>query len=63
MSVAFSNPGASSELVHTFVTNGDCIFKLLRSPGIDSKESIPEAYVACAGILEQSMRVRNRRAK
>jgi hypothetical protein len=35
-------------------------FKHLRSPGIDSKgigkqESIPPAYVACAGILEQSM--------
>jgi|LakMenEpi03Aug12_release.lakeMendotaPanAssembly.Ray.scaffolds.fasta_scaffold2698716_1 hypothetical protein len=24
----------------------DCIFKLLRSPGIDSKESTPPAYVA-----------------
>jgi hypothetical protein len=24
-----------------------CYFKLLRSPGIDSKESIPPAYVAC----------------
>jgi hypothetical protein len=27
------------------------IFKLLRSPGMDSKESLPPAYVACAGIL------------
>jgi hypothetical protein len=25
---------------------GDGIFKLLRSPGIDSKESIPPSYVA-----------------
>jgi hypothetical protein len=33
----------------------DGIFKLLRSPGIDSKETIPPAYVACAGILEQSI--------
>jgi hypothetical protein len=31
------------------------ICKRLRSPGIDSKESIPPAYVACAGILERSM--------
>jgi hypothetical protein len=27
-------------------TEKDGIFKLLRSPGIDSKESIPPAYVA-----------------
>ncbi len=27
------------------------IFKILRSPGIDSKESIPSAYVACARIF------------
>ncbi len=25
------------------------------TPGIDSKESIPQTYVDCAGILEQSM--------
>jgi hypothetical protein len=36
------------------------IFKLLRSPGIDSKESIPPDYVACVGILEQSPGARNR---
>jgi hypothetical protein len=29
----------------------DGIFKLLRSPGIDSMESIPPAYVACVRIL------------
>jgi len=29
----------------------DGIFKLLRSSGINSKESIPPAYVACARIL------------
>jgi hypothetical protein len=28
----------------------DGVFKLSSSPGIDSKESIPPAYVACAGI-------------
>jgi hypothetical protein len=31
------------------------IFKLLNSPRIDSKESIPPANVASSGILEQSM--------
>jgi hypothetical protein len=36
------------------------IFKLLRNPGISSKESIPPAYVACAGIFKQSMGARNR---
>ncbi len=36
------------------------ICKHLRSPGIDSKESIPPAYVACAGIFKQSMGDRNR---
>jgi hypothetical protein len=36
------------------------IFKLLRSPEIDSKESIPPTYVACAEIVKQSMGVRNR---
>ncbi len=30
----------------------DGIFKLLRSPGIDFKESIPPAYVAWAGIFK-----------
>jgi hypothetical protein len=30
----------------------DDIFKLLKNPEIDSKESIPSAYVACAEILE-----------
>ncbi len=38
----------------------DYIFKLLRSPGIDYKESIPSAYVASAGIFKQSMGARNR---
>ncbi len=32
--------------LHGFPENGGGIFKLLRSPGIDSKESIPPAYVA-----------------
>jgi len=32
------------------------IFKLLGSPGIYSKESIPPAYLACAGIFKQSNR-------
>jgi hypothetical protein len=38
----------------------DGIFKLLRSPGIDSKEAIPPAYVACVGIFKRSMGARNR---
>jgi hypothetical protein len=29
------------------------IFKLLRSPGIDYKETIPPAYVACARIFKR----------
>jgi hypothetical protein len=33
----------------------DGILKFLRSPGIDTKESIPPAYLVCAEILEQSM--------
>jgi hypothetical protein len=39
----------------------DGIFKLIhiRCPGKDSKESIPSAYVACAGIFKQSMGARN----
>jgi hypothetical protein len=36
------------------------ICKLLRSPGIDSKEAIPQSYVACAEILEESIGARNR---
>ncbi len=39
------------------VLDRDGIFLLLRSPGIDLRESIPPAYVAC-GILEQSMGLR-----
>jgi hypothetical protein len=35
------------------------IFKLIRSLGLDSKEPIPPAYVACAGIFKQSMGARN----
>jgi hypothetical protein len=35
----------------------------LGSPRIDSKESIPPAYVARAGILKQSMGARNRIGK
>jgi hypothetical protein len=31
------------------------ILKLLRSPGIDSKESIRSVYVSCAGHFKQSM--------
>jgi hypothetical protein len=38
--------------------NRDRIFKLLRSPGINLKESIPPVYVACGGILEQSLKAR-----
>jgi hypothetical protein len=38
---------------------GARIFKFLGSTGIDSKESIPPAYVACAGIFKQSMGARN----
>jgi len=41
-------------------TNQRRYFKLLRSPEIDIKKSIQPAYVACAGILEQSMGARNR---
>ncbi len=36
------------------------IFKLWRSPEIDSKELIPPAYVAWAGIFKKSMGARNR---
>jgi hypothetical protein len=32
---------------------GDGIFKLLRSPGIDSKESIPPAYMKPGGPVRQ----------
>jgi hypothetical protein len=39
------------------VQDRDGIFKFLRSPGIDLRESIPPAYVPC-GILEQSMGLR-----
>jgi hypothetical protein len=35
----------------------------LRIPEIDSKESIPPTYVACAGIFEQSMGARNQVGK
>jgi hypothetical protein len=42
---------------------GGGVFKLLRNPGIDSRESIPPVYVACAGILEQSMGARNREGR
>ncbi len=37
----------------------DSIFKLLRSPGIDSKESIPPAYVTCVGNLSPAKGIRN----
>jgi hypothetical protein len=30
------------------------IFKTFKEPRIDSKESIPPAYVACAGILKKA---------
>ena len=36
------------------------IFKRLWSPGIDAKEWIPPAYVACTGIFKQSMGTRSR---
>ncbi len=49
------NPGFPSQIR----VNRDRIFKLLRSPGIDSKKPIPPDYVACAGILEQSLGTRN----
>jgi hypothetical protein len=39
----------------------DGVFQLLRNrESIESKESIPPAYVTCAGIFKQSMRARNR---
>ncbi len=38
-----ANGGGGGEQAHT---TGESIFKLLRSPGIYSKESIPPAYVA-----------------
>ncbi len=38
----------------------DGIFKLYRSPGIDSKESIPPAHVALARIFKHSRGARNR---
>ncbi len=40
--------------------DGARICKHLMSPGMASKELIPPAYVACAGIFEQSMGVRDR---
>jgi hypothetical protein len=40
-------PSSSNfSLVFFIVNNWARIFKLLRSPGIDSKESIPPAYIA-----------------
>jgi hypothetical protein len=38
-------------------------FKTLRSPRIDSKESIPPTCVASAGIFKQSMGARNQVGK
>ncbi len=38
----------------------DGILKLYRSPGIDSKESIPPAHVALARIFKHSRGARNR---
>jgi hypothetical protein len=52
----------------TFTLTRDGIFKIIRGPGIDSKESIRPAYVAwlakvaSAGIFKQSMGARNRQA-
>ncbi len=40
-------------------SNLDGNLTFLRSPGIDSKATTPPDYVACAGILEQSMVARN----
>ena len=42
---------------------GGGIFKLIKSSGIDFKESIPPAYVECAGIFKQSVAARNRVGK
>jgi hypothetical protein len=50
----------AKDVIDSTLLTRDGIFKLLRSPGIDSKKSIQPAYVACAGILEQSMGARNR---
>jgi hypothetical protein len=36
------------------------VFKLLRSPGIDSTESVALVYVTCAGNFKQSVGARNR---
>jgi hypothetical protein len=43
----------TQNIFHTNKTgpNRARIFKRLRSPGIDSKESIPPAYEACFGLL------------
>ncbi len=35
------------------IDSRDVIFNLFRSPGIDSKESIPSAYAAWAGIFKR----------
>ncbi len=43
-----------------FIELRDGIFKLLRSPGIDSMESIPPAYVDGARICKPFKQPRNR---
>ncbi len=45
---SFIAPDAILYSSHIFGEIRDGIFKLLRSPGIDSKESIPPVYVARA---------------
>jgi hypothetical protein len=54
----FTNTGSGRPVRQPYVTNRPTsarIFEFLRSPRIDSKESIPPECVACAGIYNQSM--------
>jgi hypothetical protein len=41
-----SGPSTGAPLLFSLLLLRDGIFKLLRGPGIDSKKSIPTAYVA-----------------
>ncbi len=64
---SFTAPGAILYSSHIFGEIRDGIFKLLRSPGIDSKESVSRGWAslkvtnrALCWNLEQSMGARNR---
>jgi hypothetical protein len=48
------------QIQHDSILGSYSVFKLLRSPGIDSIESVAPACVACTGIFKQSMWARNR---